>query len=258
MGLILFVSIQNFDAVVGDVTIIANRSLYVDFTLPYTESGVSMVVPVEDKRNKGAWAFSEPLGTDLWLASGAFFIFTGFVVWFLEHRINDEFRGTATNQFGTIFNFAFSTLVFAHRETVVSNLSRVVVIIWLFVVLVLQSSYIASLTSKLTVEQLLPTVTDISDLLKNGDAVGYLDGSFMRGLLKRLNFNESKMIAYQSPEDYNEALSNGTVAAIFDELPYVRVFLNRYCKKFTMTGPTYKTDGFGFVSLLQFFYANIQ
>ncbi|KAL3498141.1 hypothetical protein ACH5RR_040873 [Cinchona calisaya] len=32
-----------FDAVVGDVTIIANRSKYVDFSLPFTESGVSMV-----------------------------------------------------------------------------------------------------------------------------------------------------------------------------------------------------------------------
>jgi len=235
---------------VGDITIIANRSLYVDFTLPYTESGVSMVVPVKDKRNKGAWTFLEPLTTDLWLASGAFFIFTGFVVWFLEHRINDEFRGNASNQLGTIFYFAFSTLVFAHREKVESNLSRVVVIIWVFVVLVLQSSYTASLSSKLTVEQLQPTVTDIRELVKNGDTVGYLDDSFMPSLLKRLNFNESKMIAYQSPEDYNNALSNGTVAAIFDEIPYLKVFLSQYCNKYTMTGPTYKTDGFGFVSHL--------
>lgn len=244
--LVYQVYLKNFDAVVGDVTIIANRSLYVDFTLPYTESGVSMVVPVKDKRNKGAWTFLVPLTTDLWLASGTFFIFTGFVVWFLEHRINNEFRGTTSNQLGTIFYFAFSTLVFAHREKVVSNLSRVVVIIWVFVVLVLQSSYTASLTSMLTVEQLLPTVTDISELLKNGDAVGYLNDSFMPSLLKRLNFHESKMIAYQSPEDYNEALSNGTVAAIVDEIPYVKVFLNKYCNKFTMTGPTYKADGFGF------------
>lgn len=241
---------QNYDAVVGDVTIIANRSLYADFTLPYTESGVSMVVPIKDKRHKGAWTFLEPLTTDLWLISGAFFIFTGFVVWFLEHRVNDDFRGTTSNQLGTIFYFTFSTLVFAHREKVVSNLSRVVVIIWLFVVLVLQSSYTANLTSKLTVEQLQPTVTDINELLKTGAFVGYLDDSFMPALLKRLGFNESKMIAYQSPDEYNEAMSNGSVAAIFDEIPYVKIFLSKYCNKYAMTGPTYKADGFGFVSRL--------
>ena len=43
---------QVYDAVVGDITIVANRSLYVDFTLPYTESGVSMVVLVKDDKSK--------------------------------------------------------------------------------------------------------------------------------------------------------------------------------------------------------------
>ncbi|KAK3437342.1 hypothetical protein EUGRSUZ_C02004 [Eucalyptus grandis] len=35
---------QNYDAVVGDTTIIVNRSLYVDFTLPYTESRNALLV----------------------------------------------------------------------------------------------------------------------------------------------------------------------------------------------------------------------
>jgi hypothetical protein len=34
---------QNYDAVVGDITIVYNRSLYIDYTLPFTESGVSMI-----------------------------------------------------------------------------------------------------------------------------------------------------------------------------------------------------------------------
>ncbi|KAG0479619.1 hypothetical protein HPP92_010477 [Vanilla planifolia] len=245
--LVYQVYLHNFDAVVGDVTIIANRSLYVDFTLPYTESGVSMLVPVKDKREKGAWAFLDPLTTDLWLASGAFFIFTGFVVWFLEHRINLEFRGAPAEQVGTVLYFSFSTLVFAYRERMLSNLSRVVVVVWLFVVMIMQSSYTASLTSILTVEQLQPTVTDVNDLIKNGDKVGYLTDSFVPSFLKRLNFKETNLIAYNSPEDYEAALSNGSVVAIFDEIPYLKVFLNKYCGKYAMVGPTYKTDGFGFV-----------
>nr|XP_029118701.1 glutamate receptor 2.7 [Elaeis guineensis] len=245
--LVYQVYLENFDAVVGDVTIIANRSLYVDFTLPYTESGVSMLVPIKDKRHKSAWTFLEPLTTDLWLASGAFFVFTGFVVWFLEHRINNEFRGSRARQLGTIFYFSFSTLVFAHREKVASNLSRVVVIIWVFVVLILQQSYTASLTSMLTMQQLEPTVTDLDELIRNGNYVGYLNDSFMPGLLRRLNFNESRIIAYNSPKEYHDAMSNGTVAAIVDEIPYIKVFLSMYCNKYAMVGRTYKTDGFGFV-----------
>ncbi|KAF8392928.1 hypothetical protein HHK36_021168 [Tetracentron sinense] len=110
------VYLKNYDAVVGDTTIRFNRSLYVDFTLSYTESGVSMIVPIKDDKSKNAWVFLKPLTMNLWLTSGAFFIFTGFVIWVLEHQINDDFRGPIGHQLGTIFWFSFSTLVFAHSN----------------------------------------------------------------------------------------------------------------------------------------------
>lgn len=98
------------------MTIVANRSKFVDFTLPYTESGVSMVVPTEKDERKNAWIFMKPLTMDLWITTGVFFIFTGFVVWVLEHRINKEFRGPPHKQVGMIFWYSFSTLVFAHSK----------------------------------------------------------------------------------------------------------------------------------------------
>ena len=97
----------------GDTTTVANRSLYVDFTLPYTESGVSMIVPIIDKRSKNAWVFLKPLTWDLWVTSACFFVFIGFVILVLEHRINEDFRGPCSNQVGTILWFSFSTMVFA-------------------------------------------------------------------------------------------------------------------------------------------------
>nr|DAD45631.1 TPA_asm: hypothetical protein HUJ06_003861 [Nelumbo nucifera] len=249
--LIYQVFLQNYDAVVGDTTIIANRSLYVDFTLPYTESGVSMIVPIKKDDRKNAWIFLKPLNRDLWITSAAFFILTGFVVWLLEHRINSEFRGPVSHQIGMIFWFSFSTLVFAHRERVASNLARFVVIIWVFVVLILSSSYTASLTSMLTVQKLQPTITDIKELQNKGECVGYQEGSFVVGLLKMMNFDESKLKEYKSVDECNEGLSkgsrNGGFAAAFDEIPYIKLFLASYCSKYTVVGPTYKTDGFGFV-----------
>ncbi|CAL9761895.1 unnamed protein product [Musa acuminata subsp. burmannicoides] len=237
---------KKYDAVVGDVTITANRSMFVDFTLPYTVSGVSMVVPLRDQHSKNAWIFLKPLTADLWLVSAAFFVFTGAVVWALEHRRNAEFQGTPGQQLGTVFYFSFSTLVFAHRETLMSNLSRVVVIVWVFVVLILQSSYIASLTSMLTVQQFRPTVSDFEELKHSGQHVGYLKSSFTKGLLLKLGFEESKLKPFRSPQQYHEALSNGSVAAIIDEIPYLRVFLKDYCDNYTMAGQTYKTGGFGY------------
>lgn len=107
---------QKFDAVAGDVTIVANRSQFVDFTLPFTESGVTMVVPVRKYRRRSAWEFLKPLTWQLWLTSLFSFVFMGFLIWILEHRINEDFRGPPSHQIGLIFWFAFSTMVFAQSK----------------------------------------------------------------------------------------------------------------------------------------------
>ena len=104
------------DAVVGDITIIADRAKHYDFTLPYMESGVQMVVSVKHDERKSLWIFLRPLSLNLWLTTGVAFIFTGFVIWVLEHRVNTEFRGPPAQQLGLIFWFSFSTLAFAHSK----------------------------------------------------------------------------------------------------------------------------------------------
>ncbi|PNT69321.1 hypothetical protein BRADI_3g53690v3 [Brachypodium distachyon] len=241
------------DAVVGDVTITASRmDKGVDFTMPFTESGWAMVVAVrEDAGASCMWVFLQPLTTSLWLASLAFFCFTGFVVWVIEHRVNPEFRGTPSQQFGLIFYFAFSTLVFSHKEKLESNLSRLVVIVWVFVVLILTSSYTASLTSMLTVQKLQPTVTDVRELQRWGHNIGHQEGTFIKPLLVKMGFDERRMKKYSTVEEYADALSrgsaNGGVDAMFDEIPYLKLFLSQYCDGYMMVGPVYKTDGFGFV-----------
>ncbi|KAG6409699.1 hypothetical protein SASPL_127741 [Salvia splendens] len=131
------VSQGDFDAAVGDVTIVANRSQYVDFTLPYTESVVSMVSA--------------------------------------DHMVHG---GSDTTQ-----------------------------------------SYTASLTSMLTVQELKPTITDVNELIRSKETVGYHNG---------------------------KGSAKGGISAAFDEIPYVKLFLAKYCSKYIMVGPTYKTDGFGF------------
>ena len=142
-------------------------------------------------------------------------------------------------------------------ERVLNNWSRFMLIIWIFVVLILTQSYTASLASMLTVQRLQPTFVDVKEIKKNGYFVGYQKNSFVKGLLiKQLDFDESMLRPYGTPEEYHEALSNGShnggVAAIFDEIPYIKLFLAKYCSRYTMVGPTYKTDGFGFVSLSLF------
>ncbi|RVW26897.1 Glutamate receptor 2.8 [Vitis vinifera] len=145
-------------------------------------------------------------------------------------------------------SMALSDLYASHEERVVSNLARFVVIIWLFVVLILTQSYTASLTSLLTVQQLNPTITDINELIKKGERVGCQHASFVHEfLIRSMKFDESKLVIYESPEELDELFSKGGIAAAFDEIPYMKTFLPKYCSKYTAVGPRYKFDGFGFV-----------
>ncbi|PRQ24196.1 putative periplasmic binding protein-like I [Rosa chinensis] len=252
--LVYEVFLKKFDAVVGDTTIRANRSLYVDFTMPYTKSDVAIVMPIKDSTRKNAWIFMKPLTGGLWLTTLCFFIFIGCVVWVLEHRINEDFRGPPSHQVGTSIWFSFSTMVFSHRERVVSNLARFVMIIWVFVMLIVTQSYTASLSSLLTVQQLMPTVTDLSDLLRNGDDVGYIENAFVREVLYEIGFNNTRLRVIKSAEDGDKELTKGTakggIAAFVGGTPLLKVFVAKYCSKYTIIGPISKTNGFAFVRTL--------
>lgn len=72
-----------------------------DFTQPYISAGLVVVAPFK-KMNTGAWAFLRPFNTPMWMVTAAFFLVIGIVVWILEHRINDEFRGPPKKQLITI------------------------------------------------------------------------------------------------------------------------------------------------------------
>ncbi|CAN0860368.1 Glutamate receptor 2.7 [Linum grandiflorum] len=242
--LVYQVYLGKYDGVVGDITIRANRSKYVDFSTPYTESGVAMLVPARENRSNNAWVFLMPLTWELWVTTFLFFIFIGFVIWVLEHRINNDFRGPPSHQAGTSFWFSFSTMVFAHREKVVSNLTRTVMIIWCFVVLILTQSYTASLTSLLTVQQLQPTITNIDDLSK-WMPVGFQESTFLQDLLTQQGYHNT--VPFNSTEQCNSLFSQGKIVAALDELSYVKLFLAKHCSNYTMIDLPFKTEGFAFV-----------
>ncbi|CAK9156296.1 unnamed protein product [Ilex paraguariensis] len=238
-----------YDAAIGDIAIITNRTRMVDFTQPYIESGLVVVAPVR-KLNSNAWAFLKPFSRMMWGVTGLFFLIVGAVVWILEHRLNDDFRGPPRKQIVTILWFSFSTWFFAHRENTVSTLGRLVLILWLFVVLIINSSYTASLTSILTVQQLSSPIKGIESLLTGSDPIGYQQGSFARNYLtEELGIHESRLIPLKLPEDYAKALTdgpnNGGVAAVVDERAYIELFLSSRCE-FCIVGREFTKNGWGF------------
>ncbi|CAH2073091.1 unnamed protein product [Thlaspi arvense] len=245
------VFLGEYDGAVGDTTILANRSAYVDFALPYSETGIVFVVPVKDEREKGEWVFLKPLTKELWLLTAAAFLYVGIMVWIFEYHADGDFkRHTTSDNISNVFYFSFSTLFFAHRKPSESFFTRALVVVWCFVLLILTQSYTATLTSMLTVQELRPTVRHMDDLKKSGGNIGYQSDSFTFERLKQLGFDESRLKTYDSPQEMRELFlkksSNGGIDAAFDEIPYVKLFMAEYCSEYSIIEPTFKADGFGF------------
>jgi len=86
---------------------VRNGTRLAEYTQPYIDSGLVIVAPVKHV-SSGAWAFLKPFTWEMWFVIGALFILVGIVVWLLEHRTNEEFRGPPRNQIITIFWYVVS------------------------------------------------------------------------------------------------------------------------------------------------------
>ncbi|XP_031743083.1 glutamate receptor 3.6 isoform X2 [Cucumis sativus] len=211
--LIRLITTGVYDGAIGDIAIITNRTRMADFTQPYIESGLVVVAPVK-KLNSSAWAFLRPFTARMWCATAASFIVIGAVVWILEHRINDDFRGPPKKQVITILWFSFSTLFFSHLQ------------------------------------QLSSPVKGIETLISNNEPIGYQQGSFARNyLIEELGIHESRLVPLISAEHYVKALNDGPtnngVAAIVDERAYVELFLSTRCE-YSIVGQEFTKNGWGF------------
>ncbi|KAJ4903428.1 Glutamate receptor 3.7 [Raphanus sativus] len=246
--IIQMVSDGVYDAAVGDIAIVPSRSRLVDFSQPYASTGLVVVIP---NVGNGTWIILRPFTTQLWCVVLASFLCISVVIWILEHRVNEDFRGPPRRQIITIIFFSFSTLFGRNHEDTKSNLARLVMIFWLFLLMVLTASYKAEITSILTVQQLPSTITGIDSLRASEVPIGYQSGTFtFEYLTYSLGMARSRLVALDSPEDYERALKLGPtalggVAAIVDELPYIELFLAERTG-FKIVGDPFMNRGWGF------------
>ncbi|TXG66814.1 hypothetical protein EZV62_008089 [Acer yangbiense] len=101
--------LKEFDAVVGDVAIVARRLQYAEFTHPYTESRLVMIVPLEKPANK-ALLFMKPFTKAMWMLIGIVTIYNGFIVWLIERNHWHELQGSPVHQTGAFLWLSFSSL----------------------------------------------------------------------------------------------------------------------------------------------------
>ncbi|CAI0410861.1 unnamed protein product [Linum tenue] len=131
-----------------------------------------------------------------------------------------------------------------------SNLSRMALVVWLFMALAITQTYTANLSSILTVPKLEPAIDNVESIQMRRANIGYLKVTYVAKYLEEvLHFSPKKVKEYTSPEDSMRDLHEGVIAAVFMERPWAKILLARYCTGFTIAKQSFKVGGFGFVSL---------
>ncbi|GKD49372.1 hypothetical protein Tco_1278348 [Tanacetum coccineum] len=101
--------------------------------------------------------------------------------------------------------------------------------------------FTATLSSWLTLDQLSPR------LPSSFEKAGYQSGSFIKGLImEQYNCSGNNLMALNGDEDFKNALSDGSVNAVFDLVAYIDIFLSKYGSEYMKFGPITQESGIAF------------
>ncbi|CAK9325235.1 unnamed protein product [Citrullus colocynthis] len=102
----------------------------------------------------------------MWILIAVVTAYNGFVVWFIEQNHCPEHEGSMFDQAGAMLCSSFTTLFSLHGNRLHNNLSRMAMVAWLFMALVITQTYTANLASMLTIQKFEAAISNIETLQK--------------------------------------------------------------------------------------------
>uniref|UniRef100_A0A0E0A596 Glutamate receptor n=1 Tax=Oryza glumipatula TaxID=40148 RepID=A0A0E0A596_9ORYZ len=243
---------KSYDILIGDTSISSGRYKFVEFSQPYTESGLVMVVPFSADTWDRSWIFLRPFSPAMWLLIAAVGLYNSVAIWLMERRHNGDYRGGVWKQVTIVLWLSLAALLSPGEEErrLRSSLSKASMAVWLLVAVVLATNYTASLSSLMTAQRLGREAAVTAESLKSaaGALVGCTEGSVVgRYLEEVLMFPGHRVRRLAGDEEHHRALVSGEVKAAFLRVSHAKLLLAKYCNELMTTGPVYHVAGLGFV-----------
>ena len=174
----------SYDASFGALSVTADRAKLVDFTQPFFATGLGIAVLLGDGK---LFSVSRILLSRDFLHAVLVLIgitlAIGFVVWLFERRKTNHFQGGIR---GLASGFWWSAVAMtqagAALDAPATLPGRLVAICWMIVSIIVIWVFSASITSKLTREELKGTIQGLNDLrfVRVGAVTGHDDGGLSR------------------------------------------------------------------------------
>jgi ABC-type amino acid transport substrate-binding protein len=226
-GLLDGVANGSLDAAVAALTVTKEREQLFDFSHPYYVTGLGIAVAL---RNKSPWlAVFKRFFSAKFLGIVVSLIFLllalSSLIWWFEHKRNPQQFGSSLSEgirSGFWWSVVTMTTVGYGDKSPVTTGGRVVAIIWMFVAVIIISSFTATITSTLTVSKLESPVHGPNDLPEVivGTVAQTTSEAYLRD--RRLSFS-----SFETATEGLRSLNEGRIEAFVYDEPMLRYLVNK-------------------------------
>jgi polar amino acid transport system substrate-binding protein len=234
------------DVAIGALSITAEREAVVDFTHPFYESGLQILVGAQRTGKVGSTlrAIFTLEFLELLAVLGAALFGTSHLIWLFERKRNAEMFPESYKS-GVWESFWWTTSVLVtggcENKAPVGVGGRLVAIVWMVAGILLVSYVTASVTAVMTVDRLTGEITGPGDL--PGQPVGTVIGSTAEGYLRDRRVD---VRTYEKVDQAYEALAAKEVKAVVYDAP---VLLHHVSKgggsQERVIGPLFEKQNYG-------------
>lgn len=254
------------DLAIVDLTITSSREEAVDFTLPFMNTGISILFKKPTNKVTTLFSFLSPFSLDVWVYvlcaySGVSIIL--FIVgrispyeWTNPFPCRQEDSAVLQNSFSLLNSFWFTigSLMQQGSDLAPKSMStRAMAGIWYFFTLIMISSYTANLAAFLTVEKIVYPIENAKDLseqveikygcVESGSTRTFFQGSQIEIYKKIYRFMEDHKTYVRSNEEGKERVEQGNFA-FFMESTSIEYITERNCN-LTQIGSPLDSKNYG-------------
>jgi polar amino acid transport system substrate-binding protein len=239
---------------VGALSITLEREKVVDFSQPFFESGLQVLVR---KSSNGAFSVLAVISKNLlnWrVASGlgialAVMFGVSHLVWRFEHPVNKDWPRSYWQGIGESFWWTICIfLVGGTSITPIGKAGRIIATLWMFASVIAVSLLTASLSAALTVNALPGEINGPDDLY--GRSVATVVGSVAESWLSKQTSPSGGKIEVKAYPDVSQsiaALKEGKVKAVVYDYPILNYQINRAKEnELQLVGPIFDRANYGF------------
>ena len=238
------------DVAIAAISITAERHAIMDFSQPYYDSGLQILVAGNASADRGNfatnmtrqflnWSTLKVLGLVLLVM-----LVISHLVWMFERRKNPEMYpepygpGVWESLWWTISMLCAGG---CEAKGPMGVPARLVAILWMVVSIILIAYFTAAVTTEMTVKSLAGEISGPGDL--PGVKVGTVTGSTAETWLRK---NKGKVSSYPDVATAIAALNSGELKAVVYDAPVLRYYLSKKSgTRLRLVGPTFERQSYG-------------